>query len=319
MGGSTTSIASLDQMRTFARVGALGSFAAAARDLRLSPSAVSKQIRELEDRLGTRLLNRTTRRVSLTEAGRLYLERANRILEDVDELEILSRGLHRELRGTLRVSAPHDFGRLYLCGIVGRFGRNFPELRVEFDMSDRQVDLVEEGFDVAIRIANLSDSTLVMRKLGRCERVLCASPAYLESYGVPTTPRELKSHSCIEYSHATERGWRFVQGKRSTVIAPTGRFLANSAWALRAMVLADLGIALLPTFAVHEDLAAGRLQAVLSDQLSADLDVMALQPPGRWVAAKSRTFIDFVVNELASQPWWPAPPAPSEGWAGATA
>lgn len=296
----------LDEMRSFTRVAQHESFAAAARELGLSASAVSKQIRLLEERLGARLLNRTTRRVTLTELGRVYLARTQQLLGELDEIEATVRGLHAEPRGTLRVSAPHDFGRLYLCEVVGLFAAAHPHLRIEFEMTDRLVDLVDEGFDVVVRVARPASSTLRMRRLGRCERVLCASPEYLAVYGAPETPAALASHNCLEYDYAPSGGWSFRHGGRTQRVAATGRLRANSGWALRALALAGQGIALLPTFLVHEDLRAGRLRAVLPDALDDDLEVMALLPPGRQVAAKARAFVDFVSERLRSEPWWQA-------------
>lgn len=295
----------LAEMRTFEQVAAHESFAGAARALGISPSSVSKQIRTLENRLGVRLIHRTTRRVTLTQAGRVYFERAQKILGEVDDLEVTVRGLHSEPRGTLRVSAPQDFGRLYLCEAVGAFAAEYPHLRIEFEMTDRKVDVVEEGFDVAIRVAKLPSSTLVMRRLGTCQRVLCASPAYLAAYGAPASPAALASHNCIEYDYAESNSWTFRSGGRTLTVSATGRLRANSAWTLRALALAGQGIALIPRFLVHEDLATGRLAAVLADTLDADLDVMALLPPGRQVSAKARAFVDFIAARLRSEPWWP--------------
>ena len=294
----------LTEIRTFEQVAAQESFAAAARALGISPSAVSKQIRLLEERLDVRLLHRTTRRVTLTQAGRVYYERAQKILGELEELESTVRGLHSEPHGTLRVSAPQDFGRLYLCEAVGAFAAEYPHLRIEFEMTDRKVDVVEEGFDVAIRVAKPASSSLVMRRLGRCERVLCASPGYLAAYGVPETPAALGSHNCIEYDYAESNAWTFRSEGRSHRVAATGRLRANSGWALRALALAGQGIALIPRFLVHEDLASGRLASVLAATLDMDLDVMAMLPPGRRVAAKTRAFVDFIAARLRSEPWW---------------
>jgi DNA-binding transcriptional LysR family regulator len=295
---------SLAEMRTFERVVAHESFAGAARELGVSPSAVSKQIRQLEERLDVKLLQRTTRRVTPTQAGQVYGERARKILGEVDDLEMTVRGLHAEPRGTLRVSAPQDFGRLYLCEAVGAFAAEYPHLRIEFEMTDRKVDVVEEGFDVAIRVAKPASSTLVMRRLGRCERVLCAAPAYLAAYGSPSSPGALASHNCIEYDYAESNAWSFRSGGRRQTVSATGRLRANSAWALRALVLAGQGIALLPRFLGHEDLAEGRLRSLFDGVLDDDLEVMALLPPGRHVAAKARAFVDFISARMRSAPWW---------------
>jgi DNA-binding transcriptional LysR family regulator len=292
----------LAEMRTFEQVAAHESFAGAARSLGISPSSVSKQIRVLEDRLGVRLIHRTTRRVTLTQAGRVFFERAQKILGEVDDLELTVRGLHSEPRGTLRVSAPQDFGRVYLCEAVGAFAAEYPHLRIEFEMTDRKVDVVEEGFDVAVRVAKLPSSTLVMRRLGTCRRVLCASPGYLAAYGTPESPAALASHNCIEYDYAESNAWTFRSGVRTQTVSATGRLRANSAWTLRALALAGQGIALVPRFLVHEDLAEGRLVPVLADVLDADLDVMALLPPGRKIAAKARAFVDFIAARLRAEP-----------------
>ena len=294
----------LSEMRTFERVAAHQGFAAAARELGLSPSAVSKQIRSLEERLGVRLIHRTTRRFVLTQAGRLYFERARRLLAEVEDLEHTVRGLQAEPRGTLRISAPQDFGRLYLCEALGVFAAGFPHLRLELVMTDRLVDVVEEGFDVALRIGRPVSSSLVMRRLGRCARVLCASPAYLAAYGLPNSPAELARHSCIEYDYADANAWSFRTNGRTQNVAATGRLRANSGWALRALALAGQGIALIPRFLVHDDLAEGRLLPVLGDVLDEDLDVLALLPPGRRAPAKTRVFVDFVAERLRGEPWW---------------
>lgn len=304
----TIALGNLNEMGTFIAVASHESFAAAARALGLSPSAVSKQIRVLEERLGVRLIHRTTRRVTLTEPGRLYLDRARSVLEEVEQLESAVRGLQAEPRGTLRVSTPQDFGRLCLCDAIGAFAAGYPELRIELDLTDRMVDLIEEGFDVAVRISRPRDSSLVQKRLGHCRRMLCATPRYLERHGRPDSPSALGSHSCVEYGYLAEEGWRFrVDGRRQTVI-PSGRLRANSGWAMRSMALADLGIALLPAFLVHDDLASGRLVSLLGDQLDADVELAALLPPGRQVPAKTRAFLDFLVGRLATEPWWQSAP-----------
>jgi DNA-binding transcriptional LysR family regulator len=298
-------LGSVEEMRTFTRVAARGSFAAAARELGLSPSAVSRQIRLLEARLGVRLLNRTTRQVAPTELGRLYQERSLAILTEIEELEAAVRGLHGELRGTLRISAPQDFGRLFLCGVMGAFVAEFPELRLDFELTDRIVDVIEEGFDVALRITKLQDSSVVVRRLGRCQRLLCAAPGYLDRYGRPASPQDLAGHSCIEYAYLAAPGaWTFRVGGRRHSVVPTGRLRTNAGWAMRELALADQGIALLPAFLVAEDVAAGRLEPVLSDALEADLDVVAVLPDGRQTAAKVRAFVDFVAGRLRREPWW---------------
>lgn len=295
----------VDDIRTFIQVAELGSFAGAARALGLSPSAVSKQIGLLEERLGVRLLDRTTRHVSLTEVGRLYFERGAGVLGDLEQLEAEVRGTHAALRGRLRVSAPQDFGRLFLCDVVASFVDRFPELRLELELSDRLVDVVEEGFDVVVRIARPRDSSLVVRRIGVCERVLCASPAYLERYGTPRAPQDLDRHSCIEYEYLPDSGaWPFRVDGRTRNVRPTGRLRTNAGWAMRAMALAGQGVALLPIFLVEDDLARGDLVRLLDDVLDADVELMALIPQRKQVSAKVRAFLDFVVERLRGQGWW---------------
>ena len=296
--------AGLDELQTFVAVATHRSFAGAARALGLSTSAVSKHVRNLEERLGVQLLNRTTRQVVPTEAGELFCERAKTLLEDVDQLEAEVRGVQSEPRGTLRITTPHDFGRLYLCDILAEFAAAHPELRIEFDMTDRLVDIVEEGFDVAIRIARPSDSTLRIRRLSPIEMKLCATPAYLDRYGEPTRPAELRTHNCIEYAHLAASGWRFRSEGRAETIVATGRLYSTSGWAMRVLALADQGIALLPYFMIREDLAEGRLRALLEEQLEHDNELAAMLPPGRGVPAKTRAFLDFLAEQLSSQPWW---------------
>jgi len=266
-------------------------------------------LRSLEERLNARLVNRTTRSVVLTDLGRVYLERSQAILGEIDELEAAIQGLHATPRGTLRVSAPQDFGRLFLCGAVAQFVSDYPELRVEFELTDRLVDVVDEGFDVALRISELKDSSLTIRRLGVCERVLCASPTYLERYSRPRRPAELDQHNCIEYEYlAAPSGWRFRdENGRARSMAPTGRLRANSGWAMREMALAGHGIALLPIFLIANDLEGGRLETVLDDSLDADMEVMTVIPHRKQVAAKVRAFIDFLVENLDANAWIRAP------------
>jgi len=296
--------ASFDEMKTFVAVATHESFAGAARALGLSTSAVSKHVRNLEERLGVQLLNRTTRQVVPTEAGRLFQERAKTLLEDVDALEAQIRGVQSQPRGTLRVTTPQDFGRLYLCDVLAEFATQHPELRIEFDMTDRIVDLVEGGYDVALRITRPSDSTLRIKRLSPVEMRLCASPEYLERYGEPARPSDLRTHNCIEYAHLVASGWRFdVDGRVETVVA-TGRLHCTSGWAMRVLALAGQGIALLPFFMVREDLASGRLRSMLEDSLENENELAALLPPGRRIPAKTRVFLDFVAEKLSGQSWW---------------
>jgi DNA-binding transcriptional LysR family regulator len=293
----------IDELQTFLEVASLGSFAGAARRLGVSTSGVSKQVAALEERLGVRLFNRTTRRVSLTEVGREFVARGEGIVEELERLEADVQGLQATPRGTLRVSAPQDFGRLYLCGAMSRFAAEYPDLRVEFELTDRVVDVVEEGCDVAVRVAALVDSSLIVRRIGRCRRILCATPAYLDQYGRPESVRALERYNCIEYEYLASGSWSFVEEGRRRSFTPTGRLRTNAGWAMREMVLAGLGIALLPTFLIVEDLASGALESILPDRLDADLEFMAVIPHRKQLPAKVRVFVDYLVTSFAGESW----------------
>ena len=291
-----------EELQTFVRVAKLGSFAGAARELGLSTSGVSKQVSALEERLGVRLLTRTTRSVALTEAGQAFLARGEQVLEELEALEEDVRGRHRSLRGTLRVSAPQDYGRFYLCQVIGRFAGEFPELRIEFELTDRFVDVVEERFDVAIRLRAEGAGQEPGHRLGFCERVLCASPQYLDQYGTPEDAAALEGHNCIEYEHLVGDTWNFVEGSKTVRIRPSGRLRANAGWAMREMALAHQGIALLPFFLVSEDLEEGALVGVLPDSLRASMELRAVVPSEKQLSAKAGGFIDFLSENVQREP-----------------
>jgi len=292
----------LEELETFLAVGDEEGFAAAGRRLGLSPSAVSKHVRSLEDSLGVRLFQRTTRSLSLTEAGRALRGRAPRLLEDARELEQELRGESARPRGVLRVSAPQDFARLQLCGAIGAFLRRHPELGLDLELADRQVDVVEEGFDVALRIAAPADSSLVRRRLAPCRTVLCAAPAYLASRGEPERPADLRRHVCLAYAY--QGGWRLQHGGRLHVFHPASGFRSNSGFVLRELALAASGVVVLPTFLVGDDLRAGRLREVLPGALEQRLELAALYPHRRGLPAKVRAFVDFLAERFADGPVW---------------
>lgn len=292
-----------EELRTFIAVARLGNFAQAARELNLSASAVSKQIGTLEARLGVRLLNRTTRALSLTEVGKVFLERGVEILTDLEQLEDEICGLQSAPRGTIRVSAPQDFGRHVLSKELVDFAALYPDLRVELDLSDRLVDVVEEGYDVVLRVAKPIDSSLVMRRLAHCRRILCATTSYLNQYGRPAGLADLEKHNCIEYEYLADQRWKFLVDGEIHSISPSGRLKANAGWAMRQMALAGLGIALLPKFLVDEDLKSGDLEEVVIGELQEDIDVMALVPHRKQLAMKVRVFVDFLVDTFTQQHW----------------
>ena len=296
----------LAAIEAFVRVAETHSFSEAARRLHASQSAVSRAVSGLEAELGARLLHRTTRSLTLTEAGRGYFERAARILADLEEANLAVTQLQAAPRGRLRVNAPMSFGFLHLAPALPDFLALYPELSVDLSMSDRFVDLIEEGVDVAVRIGALEDSSLIARKLAPIRRVVCASPAYLNARGTPLAPDDLKQHDCLCNSNiAVLHEWRFAaaDGKLWPVDV-RGRLSANNGDALRVAALKGLGLANLPTFIVGADLQAGTLMTVLDDFAVQDLSMSAVYPPGRHLSPKVRAFVDFLADRFGPRPYW---------------
>jgi len=293
-------------MIVFAQVVDSRSFSAAAARLGLSKSAVSKQIAKLEDRLGARLLNRTTRTLSPTDAGQDFYERCIRVAREVEEAERAITHLSAEPRGLLRLNAPASFGREYLAPLVPEILARWPELRIEALFEDRFVDVVAEGFDLVIRITRLQDSSLVARRIASCRRLVCAAPSYLERRGVPRKPAELLQHDCILYSYATDQNeWEFVgpDGRLETVRVD-GRLRANNAEVTLAALRAGAGLALSPDFIVGPDIAAGRLVPLLTGYENPFGAIYAVWPHNRNLAPKVRAVVDFLVERFAAEPIW---------------
>ena len=289
-------------METFARVARLGSFTGAARELRISTTAISRRVSDLEGHLGVQLLERNTRRLSLTEVGAGYLERCERLLDDLDELESATAKRQGSVRGTLRVTAGIDFGRDPVAGLIAEFQGENPETRIDLHLADHFVDLVGEGFDVAVRMGDLSDSSLIARRLGASRLVPVASPGYLETHGGPENPRDLTSHACVLDSNGDPR-WIFRGAEGPVSFAPNPRFAVNSPSIARDLVLAGQGISVIPHFAVADDLRAGRLVVVLSGYTMREIPLHAVFPPGRRLSARVRAFVDFLAERL---PTWEA-------------
>ena len=290
----------LSALEVFVRVVQAGSFSAAARAMDLTPSAVSKQIGRLEDRLNARLFNRTTRQLNLTEEGGAFFERASRILNDLEEAEQAVSHLRAAPRGTLRLELPTAFGQLHIAPLLPDYLARYPEMRIDVSMSDRFIDLVEEGKDLAIRIGDLQDSSLIVRKLASNRRVVCAAPDYLAGRGAPVTPADLADHNCVVYSYRAARNdWRFRDAEGvDHIVQVSGNLEANNAEALHAVVAKGLGIGLLPLWLVGQDLCSGRLVEVLSDYEAPDSAVHAVYPPGRHLSPKVRSFVDFMVERF---------------------
>lgn len=297
----------LDGIAAFARVVDSGSFSAAAHRLGVSKSAVSAHVQRLERRLGIRLLNRTTRRLSVTEAGAAYYRHCARILAEAEAAEQAASALQREPRGTLRISAPVSFGWMHVAPAVPGFLQRYPDLAVDIALSPAHVNLVDEGLDLAIRIGVLEDSPLVVRKLAPSRLVFCAAPAYLEKRGIPRKPTELAGHNCL-CTGLLPWGdeWRLA-GKRGEVrVAVAGSFRSNSAEMLRAAALDGIGIAVLPTWAVSEPLRAGALRPVLEAWEPPASTVYAVYPGNRLMSVKVRAFVDHLAKCFGRTPYWDA-------------
>jgi DNA-binding transcriptional LysR family regulator len=289
----------------FARVVEAKSFTAGAAKLGLSKSVASSRIAQLEARLGTRLLLRTTRRLSLTADGLALYEQAARMARAADDAALLAAGTPAEPRGVLRVNAPTTFGEMYLAEPIARYLEAHPHVRVELGLSDRFEDLVAERVDVAIRIsAKLEDSNLVGRKLADDRSVVVAAPAYLARKGTPETPADLIHHDCLRYSLLDVADeWRFKTDGKSFSVPVGGRFEAQSGSALRSAALAGMGIATLPNFMVARELESGQLTAVLSPFTFVRLSVLAVYAPGKVVPPAVRAFVDRLVTHFAKRPW----------------
>jgi DNA-binding transcriptional LysR family regulator len=295
----------LNAMAAFTKVVALGSYAEAGRQLGLTRSAVSKGVIELEQILGARLLDRTTRKVSVTEAGMAYYERCLAILADIEETELQVSRLHDEPKGTLKLNAPMSFGILHVGRAVADFMAAYPDVKVELFLNDRFVDPVEEGFDVTIRIAELKDSSLIARKLAPSRRVLAASPDYIRAHGHPESADDLINHQCLNYGHTTlMQRWNLMHDGKILNVPINSRLCANNGDVLRDAALAGQGITKLPTFLIGPDIEAGRLEVVLEDFPPTELSIYALYAPNKYLAAKSRVFIDFLVDRFGPEPPW---------------
>ena len=297
----------LEAMNAFAKVVAAGSYAEAARRLGLTRSAVSKAVMELEQLLGARLLDRTTRRVTPTEAGRAYYERCVAIIADVEETESQISRLNDAPRGTLKVNAPMSFGTRYLGAAVADFMARYPELRIELILNDRFIDPLEEGVDVTVRIGSLGDSSLIARRLAPARLALAAAPEYIARHGAPKEPEDLAAHACLTYGHmAPTHRWTLQRGDEAVSVAVNSRLCSNNGDVLREAALKGNGITNLPTFLIGPDIAAGKLQIVLPATPPAPLAIYAIYAPNRYLAAKSRVFIDFLVERFGDEPEWDA-------------
>ena len=293
-------------MQVFVRVAALGSLSAAARSLNLSQTMVTKHVAALEDRLGIKLLHRSTRRLTLTEGGRNYLAACERILAEIEEAEA-SASLDRiEPRGSLRLNVPLSFGLRHIAPALPSFNWLHPAVSFDLGLADRYVDLIEEGWDLAIRIGRLKDSSLVARRLAVCRTVVCAAPSYLKEHGTPQSLDDLARHNCLGYTLPSAIGanrWTF--GPDGEIVVPVqGNLRANNGDALLAASLAGQGLIYQPTFIVGDSLRDGSLVRVLGGYPTYEPGIHAVLPSGRQAPAKVRAFIEFLARRFAPEPEW---------------
>ena len=295
----------LTSMHIFTHVVEANGFTAASTRLGLSRAAVSKHIAQLETHLGGQLLQRTTRRVSLTDVGQSYYERCKQILEDVADAECLVTGLNTEPRGSLRLNVPMSFGIKQIAPLLNRLTTQYPQLSIDLSLSDRLVDIVEEGYDLVIRIATLKESNLIARRLALCRHIICAAPGYLDQHGRPVSTEDLARHSCLRYAYTKNSNeWRVFKNRVEHRVRIKGPLLVNNGEALCAAAEHGAGITLLPTFIAGESIRKGKLEVVLPDYDCPELGIYAVYSSRRHQSAKVRALIDFLASEISDPPCW---------------
>ncbi|MBB4227775.1 LysR family transcriptional regulator [Rhizobium mongolense] len=293
----------LGDLEIFAKVVSTGSMSLAGRVLGFSPAVVSKRIKRLEDRLGTRLLQRTTRQISLTEAGQGFYDRVLGILAGLEEAEYYISGRSALMHGTLKITAPTSFGRLHIAPHLKAFMAAHPELAINLVLTDELSDIVGGGFDLAIRIAELTDSSLVSRRLAPVRRLLCAAPTYLKMHGMPQSIDDLKNHRCLP-AHNNDL-WRLEGPGGAMSLRPEGMLVTNSSEVIRETVIAGLGIALRSTWDIGDELKSGNLVQVLpAYEGSRNLALSAVYPSRQFLPAKVRLFIDYLADLYGPVPYW---------------
>jgi DNA-binding transcriptional LysR family regulator len=292
----------LASLKAFAKVVETGSFSEAGRQLRLSRSAISKYVAELEESLGVQLLNRTTRHASPNENGQLYFERALVILSELDAADQAVTHLQSTPRGLLRINAPMSFGTIRLGPALADFMIKYPEMQLQLVLSDDLVDPVQDGFDVTLRIAELESSSLIARKIAPMPRVICASPDYLKRHGTPHHPQDLRDHVSLTYGFLlTGNQWKLTGADGEHWIQPAWSLCVNNAEVLRDVAVKGRGVALIPEFIAREALQKGRLKVILKDFWAPPLTLYAIYPPTRHLSVKVRLFIDFLVERFGRE------------------
>jgi len=298
----------LESMSTFVRVVEIGSISGTADKMTVAKSVVSRRVKELEEHLGVELFHRTTRRMNLTDTGRAYYDRCVRILEDVTEAELATSQQHSELQGSLKVAMPLSFGLMHLSPAINDFVKAHPQIEFDLDFNDRNVDIIQEGFDLAIRIGNLQDSSLIARRLAPIELVLCASPAYLERMGTPVSPEDLIQHQCLSYGLLPDfESWQFVDKNDETRRVKVRSILkSNNGEQLRDAALAGLGVVFQPSFIVYKEIERAELTPLLTQYRQPALNAYAIYPQTRHLSQRVRAFVDFLVKRFEGVPYWDA-------------
>ena len=303
---------SLYEMSVFAKVVAAGSLSAAARDLGVSTAVVSRRLAALEARLGVRLVNRTTRRLALTDEGASYHEACARILGEIEDADAAAAAKRVEPQGLLKVALPASFGHKHIAPLIPPFAARYPKVQLAFSLSDRTVNVIEEGYDLAIRIGELEDSSLAARKLAPNRRVVCASPEYLKRHPAPNTPSDLQRHNCLT-TNDLQMNWEYKSpdGRRG-VVRVAGLYACDNWEVLREWAMAGLGVALKSTWDVRRQLEEGSLVPLLPGyDFGTDVAIYAVYPHRRYLPAKTRVFIDYLAESFGPEPYWDQPAAAS--------
>lgn len=297
----------MTSMTTFVKVVETGGFAAAARKLDMSPSTVTGHIQALEERLGIRLLNRSTRKLSLTEVGQAYYERALHILTDIDEVDAMAQALQSTPRGRLRLNASVSVPPL-LAPVIAEFSALYPDVTLSMAMSDRMLDLVEEGFDLAIRLVPVPDSSLIVKRVGSYRLLVFGSPDYLQRRGIPRTPTDLAEHNCLSFAQSPWSGeWRFKGPGGDVAIRVNGNLETNSANALRLAAVHGQGLAMMPSFLVADEVRSGKLVPLLTEFSDGDYPISAIYPHRHHLSAKVRSFLELLTRRDRENPAWADP------------
>lgn len=299
----------LQSMRVFAKVVEQGGFARAGNALDISNAVITRHVADLENHLGTRLLNRTTRKLSLTETGQAYLERVRQILSDIDDAEAIASSQSQKPSGTLRIYSQPSFGQLQLARLLPVYAQNFPDVTLDVSLTDRTIDLVEEGIDIGLFIGGLQkfDASMITRQLGMAEALVCASPDYIKRCGAPKTPQDISRHKCLNFSiELLRHSWPMAGPEGVTNIPITSKMLSNNGDLLRQCAAAGMGLVSGPSFALSPDLASKRLVRLLPQYHLGHLPVVMVYPSRRLLSAKVRSFVDFMIGQFPkpeADPW----------------